>query len=247
MTWVLWLDVRYGDGAGSIGPALWEALAQPGRVNEPDVLDAWDTLSGDWRVSLLEFAAARARIGTDAGMPWTALAGADAYAWREGRLDVGTVTPTLAPFPLGTSYWDVDVVAGEALELTLAGDPSATWGLVLVEGDGELIFEAPTGAVAWTPGATGVATVAVVNLGPPGMDGDDPLEPASFSLTLGVPPEPEPEPEPEPDAELPAEPDVAGAPATDGCGCGGSQGSATLVLPLLVGLLRGRRRGRSGG
>ena len=44
--WVLALDDAFGDGEGSFGPALWDALAQEGWEDEPDVVDAVTELAG---------------------------------------------------------------------------------------------------------------------------------------------------------------------------------------------------------
>ena len=80
--WVRWLDARHGDGHGSIGPALWRAMANDPGDNEPDVLDAWAELAGaDWRDELPDFARARARLGTDDAPAWASSLG------RHGQVD----------------------------------------------------------------------------------------------------------------------------------------------------------------
>ncbi len=227
VAWIWFLDERYADGAGGIGPALWAAVAQEaGDPNEPDVLDAWDVVSGDWVLSMLEFAAARARMGTDGGPAYVAFAGAEAWAPREGTLTApGEVEPTIAPYPLGTSYWEVEVPAGEVLVARVDGDPDVRWGIVVVEPGGETIVEG-TEAEHLVLGS--VVTVGVVNLGPQGFDADDPLEPAAFTLSIAWGPAAGGDPEgPEGD---PAE----------GCGCA-TTGAPTGALLLAVALAARRR------
>jgi hypothetical protein len=184
VAWVFFLDDRYGDGHGSVGPRLWNGFAQEaGEPNEPDALDAWDELSGDWRASMLDFAVDRARFGTPAAPDYAAFA-PDAYAFREVTADElpATVVPTYPLFPLGTAYVDVPVTAGDVVSIALDGDPGLRWGLIAVEPDADEAVEGV--ALEHVVTATGVLTVGVVNLGPDGLDADDPLESASFALTI---------------------------------------------------------------
>ncbi len=104
--WVRWMDERYGDGAGSIGPQLWAAFANDPGENEPDVLDAWDTFAGDWREDLPDFMRMRARLGTDEQPGWAAGLGESAeIAWID--LDgnaTGAWSPKREVFPLGAVF-----------------------------------------------------------------------------------------------------------------------------------------------
>jgi MYXO-CTERM domain-containing protein len=207
--WIFWMDATHGDGAGGIGPKLWELSAQEGPGDEPDVVDAWATVAGGFEASMLAFAAERARIGTTAGPAWAAFAGEAAYAWREPPIATlpATVVPTEPPYPLGTSYFDVEARSGERLQLALEADPAVRWGLAAVEASAASIIVATTLEHAVL--ADGPVTAAVVNLGPVGFDGDDPLAQASFTLHLErVAAEPEA-----------ATPGAQGHAVSGGCGC----------------------------
>jgi hypothetical protein len=189
VTWMFFLDDHYGDGAGSVGPAIWELVAPPGAT----VLDAWDTLSGDWRASLLDFTAERARMGTDAGPAWAAFAGDLGYAAREGALEVGdSVRPSRAPYPLGVSYYSLPP---EQVTVRVDGDRRVDWAILAITAEDWTQLDSGD-----TIDGTDV-TLAIVNLGPPGLVATDPLEPAQFTLTVGAPKTASP---------------------TDGCACGGT-------------------------
>lgn len=110
--WVRWMDERYGDGAGSIGPQLWAAFANDPGENEPDVLDAWDSFAGDWREDLPDFMRMRARLGTDnpewaegleesAEIAWIDLDGNTSGAWSPKRdvFPLGAVFVRFTPTP----------------------------------------------------------------------------------------------------------------------------------------------------
>ncbi len=57
--WMVALDEAFGDGHGSIGPALWEATAQEGDVNEPDFVDAVAEATGSLADAMDAIAEAR--------------------------------------------------------------------------------------------------------------------------------------------------------------------------------------------
>lgn len=170
VAWVFFMDDRYGDGQGSIGPALWDEAGKP----DADVLDAWQVLSGDREASLLEFAADRARMGTAAGPSYASFAGVYGVAWREETPVDGPTAPAFPPYPLGMSLYDV---AGPG-DLAFDGDPSVRWALLAVTDDAAVEVD-PNGSVD----LDGDWTLVVVNLGPDGFVATDPLEPASFTLS----------------------------------------------------------------
>lgn len=211
MVWVQWLDHAYGDGAGSIGPALWAGMTQEGYAYEPDVLDAWDAFA-PWQESFLRFTADRGRMGTADAPGWIAWAGEDARVWFEAE-DVSLpaeLRPEWPVFPLGASFFSVS--ASGSVRVRLEGDAATEWGIVATDGARE-----------WTTTGgelevSGPVTVAVVNLGPVGMDADDALEAATFTLTLEA-------------VEA-----VAKEPGGCGCGTGGGGRAAWAVaLALAVG------------
>lgn len=226
VAWVFFLDAHVGDGEGAIGPALWEGFTQEGRGAEPDVLDALEALAGV-DASTVAFAAERARMGTDDGPDYAAFAGDDGFAWREADVDAfpASLTPTLPPYPLGTSYFDLQVAAGQTVTVSLDGDPAVRWGLVLVDGaDSADAIDADE--LTWTAAGDRL-TLAVVNLGPAGFDAEDPLETAGFTVSVQV-----------------ADPVLdTGADAEEGCGCvsgGGAVGWWVVALAAALGR-RGRR------
>jgi hypothetical protein len=232
VAWIWFLDDRYGDGAGSIGPALWDSFAQEGRGTEPDVLDAWEEIAGGWRASMLAFAVERARMGTADGPAYAAFAEADGYAFREGIVDLlpADVAPAFPPYPLGTSYWDVAVQADQALTIAVDGDSGVAWGLVVVE-PGVDASSSTDGTLDLVAVATGTWTIGVVNLGPDGMDGDDPLQPSTFRLSVTATAPPAGDTGDTGDtAETNGTPDPG--PTQTGCGCSTQTASGSWLLLL---------------
>lgn len=174
VAWVWFIDETYGVGDGATAPLIWELAGEPGAT----VLDAWEEISGDQRASLFEFTAQRARMGRQGGPDWAEFAGDYAEAFREETLDPGQRRePAWPPYPQGLSYFDVPAES-DGLALTFDPDPSVDWALLSIDAD------------SWTELAagdllTGGATLAVVNLGPPGFEATDTLEPASFRVRAG--------------------------------------------------------------
>lgn len=220
--WVTWLDEVHADGTGAVGPALWAAATQEGYGADPDVLDAWDAVAGSWRDDLLDFTADRARFGTDAAPAWLTWGGPGAYAFREAT-EVGAgdrLAPEYPPYPLGVSFFDVDVPAGAMRTFALEGEDGVDWALLVIDG-------ATTSAeTTFTAAADTTITLAVVNLGPPGMDADDALAPADFTLSVDAPAG-----DGGGDEEGPE-----GPPAEEGCGCATSGGLGGAWLAGLLAL-----------
>jgi len=182
VAWMWFLDRSVGDGQGAAGPLLWEALAQEGVGSEPDVLDAWEELTGDWRSSMVDFAGWRAQLGGEHGAEEAAFAGDDAIVAVEGVARTGdTLSPSWPPYPLGTSYWTLVGDAGDTLTLDLESPADTEWALVVSDGASVTSARAMTLQVTLSGDA---ATVGVVNLGPEGMDADDPLGTAAFTLSV---------------------------------------------------------------
>lgn len=231
--WVLYLDHTWGDGQGSVGPALWDAMTQEGYAFEPDILDAWQAISGDWRSDLMEFEIERARMAVYHDSPtWIAFAEDYALAWREASETAlpATLEPTLPPFPLGVSYWDVLTTPGNMLELQLSSKGDTDWGLLVVEGGDSTWIIGDT--LEYGPILSESVTVGVVNVGGALLDADDPLTTSSFTLSVQEAPAPE-------DTGYEAEY------KEPSCGCSGISGGASLWIPSLLSLsllLRSRRR-----
>ncbi len=180
--WLWWLDHSYGDGMGSVAPELWTEMTQEGYRYEPDLLDAWQAISGDWRTSLLAFTAERARMGGPNGPAWLEFAGEQARAAR-AETDVelpSELEPQMPPFPLGAVFYDLSVEEGAMVDLSLEDLDDEDWALVVVEPGAQQLTRGTEARYGPTQSQT--ITVAVVNLGPPELDADDRLQPASFTL-----------------------------------------------------------------
>ena len=200
------------------------------------MLDAWTALCGDWSDGMLDFATQRARMGTAATPTWAEFGGEEVYALREATIDSppATLFADWPPYPLGTTYYDLEVEAGDEIALTLAGDPTVEWGLVAVEGSSAATVIG--GELTHVAQQDGTLTVGVINLGPLGLDADDPLETAAFELTVA--------------RAGGGDPDGEHGPGENGCACrtgdrSGAPGAVWLVLSMVVAIGRGlRRRGR---
>jgi MYXO-CTERM domain-containing protein len=234
--WVLHLDARYGDGAGSAGVALWEAAAQEGGQNKPDVIDAYDTVTGDWREALLSLSAERVRIGTDDPPDWAAFTGSQATLVLDGEVSADDLpldfAPEVMPYSTGATYIRVtDVPEGMTLTLAASVPADSQWGVVAVSAAGE----------DWAQGTTltvdgpGEVVLGLVNL-----DHDtfhttgqwaalvDSQRDVLLSLSLSAPG---------------ADGDTGGESGDGGKGCGcssGGSGGGWLLAGLLG--LAGRRR-----
>ncbi len=229
--WVWWMDERWGAGDGLLVAQIWEAVSAPTASAEPDVLDAWEAVSGGWRSDMVAFAADRSTWGTAMGPEWQQFAGAAAYAAREASVtgdDAVTLEPAHPPYPLGTSYFDLTVVAGERFDLHLVpatGDADA-WALV-AQLNGSV--EELSLQQRWSAAGDGVMTLGAVYLGPSGLDADDPLSPSSFTLSIT------------PVRHTGTDPQSK--PATDACGCATASSSVFSVFSALPFVLwRARRR-----
>jgi hypothetical protein len=189
----VWIDVDSGgivfaawfvDRYGFEMMAPWDLAVQPTTEPEPDLLDAWAQLAGgDWTDEMLVLALDRARVGSSTAPPWAMALGPESYAAREGTdIEVpADLQPAWPPYPLGASYWDVVVHAGEPVTFAVESEADAEWGLVIAGTLSHAVFGEWT---TFVPPDDGVATVGVVNLGPSGFDADDPLKPAPFRLTV---------------------------------------------------------------
>lgn len=191
--WIFHLDHTHGDGAGSAGVALWEALVQDGPTNEPDVLDGWAAITGlDWQDALLEMVVAH-----------LSSADPDRAAWVDARDDghwgpvpyatVSTaelpaeVTASIAP----TGWLHIalpDAEAGATLTLSTDGEPE----LVILEhgASGTVTHTGPSAELT----QSGPVDVAVVSFGPSGFDADDRLVLDTLTIAIEGPVDDEPLP-----------------------------------------------------
>lgn len=180
--WVLWMDQRWGDGAGSIGPALWAAMANDPGANEPDLLDAWDELSGGWENDVVEFAVDRGRFGTKDEPEWlTALGGAPEVTTT--LIPPGDYSDQLGPmYPLGMHYIDIEV-AESANGSVRVGSDIADLELVSVRADPSLtLTQTSSGRIVFA--GLGTMRLVVVSVPENRFDADESLEPASPYLTV---------------------------------------------------------------
>lgn len=246
--WTLYLDATFGDGAGAAGAAWWEAGVQEGWANEPDMLDATDAITGDWKAALMEFSVLRARIGTDLAPEWAdhlpASTGVDVdMSAAADELPVELV-PTVGPYPTGVVYASVEgLAAGEVVKATLVAEKAElTWGMVVIE-DGADASASGT-EITWTA-AGGTVTIGAVNFGSESFDADQTIRPASMVLRIERVGEPDTAGETggddsaTPDSD-PIVDEVTGA-YGGGCSTGGAGGLGAALLGLA---LVSRRRSR---
>ncbi len=181
--WALHMDDVWGGAVdGEAGADLWWAASEEsaGTENEPDIMDAYDTVTGDWQVALLDLAQARARIGTEHAPAWATFTqdvpdsyadGTIAYEAHVEWADLPvTITPEFMPFETGMVYVQIGSVPEDAaVKVRLKGDEGVTWGAFSVDGaDGDW-------AIANTltqNGSGGDVMMGAVNLGPPEFDAD---------------------------------------------------------------------------
>jgi hypothetical protein len=250
--WILDLNARLGLAEGEAAQLLWETLAQGELFNEPDVLDAWEVLTGDWRQSLLDLNVLRAQLGTAAAPDWESyLNNGGMRVTYDEELDAPALpvdlTPSPRPWPTGSVFARfTGLTPGQPLRLTVTADEDATFGLVVVEADRSLTSLDPQ--LEFTPAAAEL-DIVVVNFGPDGYDADQDWHGYGYTLRVEVAtPAGDTGEEPEPDTDAPkAEP--ADRPADKGgCGCAQSGGGglyAALSGLLLLARRSARMRSRS--
>ncbi len=234
--WIMHLDHFWGDDAGAAGAALWWDNAQATRKNEPDALDAYDAITGDWVSAWMDLSIARARIGTDLTPDWASEFRRPKYAVSaDATLSAedlpAEARPVVAPYPTGISYFEVEgLTPGMELRLSLDSEADVRWALLVVQDEDDTWVEDTS--LAWPVGESGSVVVGVVNLGAADFDGDDRRVGSDFTLRLEQ-------------AEAPAA-DTGGAGGEDGgkgCGCATAPGApAGLALLLALGLAGLRRR-----
>ncbi len=193
MLWNLFLEDGWG-GAGAASVDVWALGAQEGWNNEPDMLDALDLLTGDWRAALLDFSAVRATVGTPDAPDWV-----DGLDDPDYAVDIPLTVdgPSLRaegrrldwpqpPFPTGAVYARIEGVPdGEKIVLEVDPERSAdaTWGLVavldgapLAVDDDRLTLDAVDGDLV----------VGVVHLGTRRLDGDDTVSQERVVLNVSL-------------------------------------------------------------
>ena len=187
--WLLFLDYRTADRAGTAGRDLWLNGAQDGWDNEPDFVDSMGMQFEDWTEGWLEFAITRAAVGTDDTPIWASQYSDPEFAIRvEETIDFAelpvTVTPEHSPIQTGAVYWAITGVPyGEEIRAAADGDDSVTWAVIAHEG----------GYGAWKEsgrlehkGRGGEVIVGAVNLGSTGFDSDELIQPAGVSVEIWV-------------------------------------------------------------
>lgn len=187
MIWAFHLDERWGDGAGSAGAALWAAAAQEGLPNEPDVLDAYDAVTGDWRAALLDLSIQRARIGTDLAPSWAAwkaegyqVGVAETVAWGDLPAEL---SPEIGPYETGTVYVEVTgVPEGQVVDWAFDSTSSVAWGGVAVQGAAE--DQAMGRSGSFSAAGDGDVLIGAVNLGADDFDADDTVRSAAVTIAL---------------------------------------------------------------
>jgi uncharacterized protein (TIGR03382 family) len=247
--WIMKMEQDFGDGAGSSGVALWAEAAQEGWTNEPDVVDAYNIITGDWRAHWMELSVERAWMGTELApdiLPYLDRAQFE-LVWDTELEAAGLpleVEPVNPPLPTGISYFKLSgLLAGEELELSVRSSEDVQWGLLAVEG--EAVTSAMEGPLT-VVGGGGDLIIGVVHLGDADFDADRRVVPTDFTLSLartaevagdsgGV----------EEDSDV-EEQEEGGGGTMKGGGCQSAGGSALagLALSALSAVLGRRRRAR---
>ena len=240
--WIQHLDHHWGDGAGGGSADLWWASTNTTLTNEPDVLDAYDTITGDGEDALLMLSAERAQLGTDDAPPWAAqrvqarFRVVPAASLTVAELPT-TVVPEHMPFETGVVYVELtDLPAGQSVEISVAAPGEIHWGAVSTEGT-ELQWVAEPQLVH--TGAGGGVTLGIVHLGREGWDPDTSVTQADLSIDLAL-------------VDSPTGGDTGGAAPTGptkdpvdekgGCGCASAAPAGGLWLGLLGLIGLGQRR-----
>lgn len=223
---VLWFDdLREEHGVNALD--FWWAMIQDKDVNEPDVLDAYETVTGDGRQAFIDFGVRRAWFGTEREPDWAATYAASAPLAIEGELSMdGSLSAEWGVYEWG--FIAVDVLDEGLLQLET--DESLDWAVVSADSGEEIGFPAvvPAGE-----------RVLIFNFGGPDFDGDDREVPAELTVTLS------PAPVDSGDSGLPERPDSGEEGGPEGCGCTSQQGGSAGFGALLLGfgiLLISRRR-----
>jgi len=244
--WFLYLEQHFGDGTGSSAAELWMSMAQEGAPNEPDVIDAHDTLTGDWQEAVLGVQLERAWIATEANPAWAGDYDTPTLAVAITEVADGLpaeLTPEIAPFATGVVYFQLEGLEdGEDLELVVDGSEDVDWGLVLTDGSTHATVLGAT--TTWTGTGVDPLTIGVVHLGAPEWDADSNIRKTQQDFTLHLQ-----------SLGLSGGDDGAGGgdegtggtggdeDEARGCGCGSPLAPLPwLALPVLLGLAGRRRR-----
>ncbi|MCB9766086.1 MAG: hypothetical protein H6739_40295 [Alphaproteobacteria bacterium] len=225
---VMWLD--HLDLVYDVQPLdIWMAMTNDSWENEPDVLDAWGSLTGSWEDALLAFSIERARVGTDAVGDWAASYRNNSRIRNAPVLSTldEIVEPEEDPYDLGVVYFDVQV-DGDPVAFAFEGGDTVRWGVVLV-GDGVVADTSQPIIVSESQ------LVGVVNLGPEGFDSDDGVRQRPLSAWLEAAPA-------DGDTGVAVDDTGGGDGGGKGCGCasGGSGGAAGFWLLGAIALFRRR-------
>jgi len=194
--WILHMDHTYFDGTGEGGAELWWALTQDGRVNEPDVLDAWAAVTGgDWTESLMELAAfSLVSHDPDRRPAW--VDDRDDGNWGSVPMETvhaadlpATVVPEWGVAPTGWVHIELPD-APEDLVVSVSGDDSAKLGLVVVDAAGGVHTSTDWPARITQ---TGAIDIAITHFGSGEFDADDVLQMSPLEISFSVDPAEEPE------------------------------------------------------
>ena len=248
--WILHLDHTSFEGTGTGGAALWWALAQDSRENEPDVFDAWGAVTGGtWADALVDFVAFNL-VSHDPERRPAWVDDRDDGDWgsvptatvSESELPM-TVVPEHGVAPSGWVHLELPD-APEHLVVSVEGDDAADLVLVAVAEDGSV---QTTDTWPARLELTGAVELAVVHTANGEFDADDRLVMSPLEITLAVVPPADPDdPAGADTADDLADGEAgAGAGGTDdsdkgGCSVAGSATGGGLLLALAV---VARRRG----
>ena len=186
--WILHLEANWGDGTGSSGVEIWQDVIQEGWANEPDVLDAYEAVTGDWRAALLDFSVQRARVGTETAPDWASFAGTSGKVKIDTTVDASElpadVAPRVGPYQTGVIYVEVEgLEAGQTIKAEVQSDDDLTWAMLAVEGASD--SSGAGTSIQWTSGGETV-TIGVLNLGKADFDADQRIRESDMTLRISV-------------------------------------------------------------
>jgi hypothetical protein len=264
MMFTTYLEEKYGTKDGTVLLKLWDDLAQPSQVDEPDFLDAVaevDPSVPSVAAVYTDFSVWRMFTGSnDDGAHYEEGGDFPAYATVVpddtidlADLDGYSASPGIEPYDIGGSYYLIHLGEGtdRVLHVDVTGDAGAQWGLawaVWPTADGPALtgsrFVADGEPLSADIDLSGgfQAEIGVVNNGPDGLDPneDDPKQrnfTVSFTLADGAT-----------TGETTGGADETtgggGSDSTEkgGCGCDDSAGGGPGLAVALAAFAVGRRR-----
>ena len=207
VVWALYMDEKYGDGDGTMGPTLWYAAANEGWSYEPDHMDAVIDVGGPLGPVLDGLAVVRYLTGDR----WDDRGLEEAQTWGAGQEVTIDTELGLSDLPMDFTFADPLMITGQGfVHIDVGGGSTDTLTVSVADASGDhessfvLMWWNTDGSVGDTladddvSGANPVRTldltgvdelvIGVTNLGPPTPDYDwiPPTKTGAFVLDLSL-------------------------------------------------------------